>query len=372
MMCFARVKEAFVGERLFFVRGTVNVCINMLCCYRGGRMSATIKDIAKLANVSHTTVSRALNDSPLINRETKERIKEIAQQLNYSPNVSAKSLVLDRSYNIGLFFSTLKAGTSSTFFYEAVKGVNRVLHNPYNLVVKGIDDYPDPQLIARKSFDGVILMSQSAGDRDFIDAVLEKELPLVVLNRLVEHAPVLNILADDELGAFNIVEYIIKHGHRNIAMIEGKRGFQSTVQRKAGYERALRNYNIPVVQEYCVPGSYDIESGYRAMKRLLQLPNRPSAVFCSNDDMAVGAMKACSEIGLRVPDDISIAGFDDNHFSAYLTPALTTVKRPIEQISSEAARRLFAAIEQKRMQPETIYVNTELVIRQSVCRFVER
>jgi len=329
-------------------------------------MSATIKDIARLANVSHTTVSRALNDSPLINKETKERIKEIARRLNYSPNVSAKSLVLDRSYNIGLFFSTLRAGTSSTFFYETVKGINRVISHPYNLVVKGIDDYADLKLITRKSFDGVILMSQSADDREFIETMLEKEIPLIVLNRRVEPANVVNILADDELGAFNIVDYIVRLGHRNIALIEGKRGFQSSLRRKAGYERALKLHGIAVREEYCVPGSYDVESGYRGMKRLLKLADRPTAVFCSNDDMAVGALKACSEVGLKVPEHISIAGFDDNHFSAYLTPALTTVKRPIEQISRFGAERLFDAIGQGRMQPETIYVETELVIRESV------
>jgi LacI family transcriptional regulator len=331
-------------------------------------MNVTIKDIARLAGVSHTTVSRALNDSPLINRETKERIREIARQLHYTPNVSAKSLVLDRSYNIGLFFSTLKDGTSSTFFYETVKGASHVISQDYNLVVKGIDSYESFQHITRKSFDGVILMSQSSDDRLFIDDLLEKKIPLVVLNRFIEHAKVLNILADDEVGAYNIVEYIIKLGHADIGIIEGKMGFQSTLRRKAGYERALRMYGIPLNERYFIPGRYDIESGYQGMQRLLQLDKRPSAVFCSNDDMAVGAMKACLECGLKVPEDISLAGFDDNHFSAYLTPALTTVKRPIESISSEGMRRLFQAIEQKKTVSETIYVNTELIIRQSVAR----
>jgi LacI family transcriptional regulator len=329
-------------------------------------MSTTIKDIAKIARVSHTTVSRALNDSPLINRETKERIKAIAQQLNYTPNFNAKSLVLDRSYNVGLFFSTLRSGTSSTFFYEAVKGVNRVVHDRYNLVVRGIDDARDFQQISRKSFDGILIMSQSAEDQAFIRHLQDKEIPFVVLNRLIEQPGVLNILADDESGAYAVVEHLIACGHRKIAFIEGKKGFQSSLRRRSGYERALQAHGLTVCSDFCEQGDYDIESGYHAMKRLLRLEVRPTAVFCSNDDMAVGAIKACSEQSVRVPEELSVAGFDDNHFSAYLTPALTTVKRPIETISSEGARRLLEAIESKRMEPETIYVSTELVIRDSV------
>jgi len=330
-------------------------------------MSATIKDIAKLANVSHTTVSRALNDSPLINQATKERIKEIARQLNYTPNVNAKSLVLDRSYNIGLFFSTLKSGTSSTFFHEAVKGVHRALKPPYHLVVKGIDDYGDPPAITRKDFDGVILMSQSRDDHKFIQVLLDQGIPTVVLNRPIgNNAKVLNILSDDYKGAYTIVKYLIECGHRHIALIEGKSGFYSTEQRKAGYEEALRSHQIPIREELCVAGSYDTESGYLAMKQLLKLTDQPTAVFCSNDDMAVGAMKACTEAGLRVPQHISLAGFDDNHFSGYLTPGLCTVKRPIEQIANVGTIRLFEAIEYKRLRPETIYLDTELIIRDSI------
>src|SRR6185312_2019924 len=127
-------------------------------------MSATIKDIAKLAGVSHTTVSRALNNSPLIQEETKERIRLIAEQLDYTPNYSAKSLVLDRSYNLGLFFTTLSQGTSAGFFYEAIRGVNSVIQDRYQLIVKGIDDYSSFQSITRKSFDGIIIVSQSDDD----------------------------------------------------------------------------------------------------------------------------------------------------------------------------------------------------------------
>lgn len=329
-------------------------------------MSVTIKDIAKIAGVSHTTVSRALNDSPLISQRTKTKIKTIAETLNYTPNYNAKSLVLDKSYNIGLFFSTINEGTSSSFFYEVVKGVNHVIHKEFNLIVSGIDEYADLNAINRKHFDGIIVMSQSAKDDCFIYNIMKKNIPIVVLNREVQGAHVINILSDDRKGAQNAVEHLISEGHRNIALIEGKKGFKSTHERKEGFLKALMNHNIPVHKDSMVEGKYDLESGYRAMKQLLNLSNIPTAVFCSNDDMAVGAIKAIVEEGLRVPEDISIIGFDDSIFSSFLSPALTTIKKPIEEISIKGATKLLKLIGDKNVERERIYVPTVLQIRESV------
>lgn len=329
-------------------------------------MSVTIKDIARLAGVSHTTVSRALNDSPLINPETKERIKAIAGSMNYTPNYSARSLVLDRSYNLGLFFSTLHTGTSAGFLYEAIKGVNDVIKDQYNLIVRGIDDFKSYHNVNRKSFDGLIVMSQSLSDQSFIEYAAEKEIPLVVLNRQIDGIEVMNLVPDDQAGAFKVVEHLLTSGHRKIAIIEGKAGFKSTQARREGYLEALRRYGVPVPEEYSVPGDYDLESGYAAMNRLLELGDVPTAVFCCNDDMALGAIKAITERGLRVPDDLSVVGFDDHLFSGYMTPALTTVKRPIEEISRAGAEKLLSFIEKKEMERSTVFFHTELVVRDSV------
>ncbi|MFZ5968563.1 MAG: LacI family DNA-binding transcriptional regulator [Bacillota bacterium] len=329
-------------------------------------MSVTIKDIAKIANVSHTTVSRALNDSSLITQETKERIRKIAQELNYTPNYSAKSLVLDKSYNIGLFFSTLNKGTSPHFFYETVRGVNQIIKDKYNLIVRGIDDYQDYHSINRKSFDGIIVMSQSPKDNPFLYDVIKKNIPLVVLNRKLEEAISVNILSDDCKGVYKAVEYLISLGHRDIAIIEGKEGFQSTQERKEGYLQALIDYGIPLRKDLMVKGNYDLESGYAAMQELLTRQVKPSAVFCSNDDMAVGAMKAIHEKRLKVPEDISLVGFDDNVFAAFLSPTLTTVRKPIERISENGAQILLDTIHQGGLHKEPIYIHTELIIRESV------
>jgi DNA-binding LacI/PurR family transcriptional regulator len=329
-------------------------------------MSLTIKDLARLAGVSHTTVSRALNDSPYIKEETKNRIRALAVQMNYSPNFNAKSLVMDRSYHLGLFFTTLSQGTSAGFFYEAIRGVNSVIKDRYQLIVKGIDDYSSYHSITRKNFDGIIAVSQSSGDGPFIEHVVSAGIPVVVLNREVDSQGVVNIIAEEEQGAFQAVSYLIDQGHVRIAMIEGRAGFKSAQNRKEGFIRAMHEHGIPVNKAYIKPGMYDLESGLRGMQQLLELDEPPTAVFCSNDETALGAMKAVTEKGLQVPADISIIGFDDTVFSAFITPALTTVRRPIELIAKEGAKRLIQGIEQKQMGTESVYLKTELMVRQSV------
>lgn len=342
-----------------------------LLCYdihRGELMSVTIKDIARLAGVSHTTVSRALNDSPFIHVETKERIHAIAKQLNYSPNFNAKSLVMDRSYHLGLFFTTLSKGTSAGFFYEAIRGVNSVIQDRYQLIVKGIDDYTGFKSITRKSFDGILAVSQSADDDRFIEHAVSAGIPIAVLNREMDSKGVLNILAEEEQGACQMVSYLIEQGHKRIAIIEGREGFKSAQNRRDGFIRAMNQHGMPIIQTYIRPGMYDSESGFQSMQQLLELSARPTAIFCSNDEMALGAIKAATENGLHVPDDISIVGFDDNVFSAFITPALTTVRRPIELIAREGALRLIHNIEHKLHDTESVYLKTELMIRQSVRR----
>lgn len=326
----------------------------------------TIKDIAKLANVSHTTVSRALNDSPLIKPDTKKKILDIASQLNYTPNFNAKSLVMQKSYTIGLFFTSITNGTSPSFFADAVKGVNSVISENYNLFVRGIDDYQHFSSINKRRFDGIILMSQKEIDNAFIYHVINQKIPLVVINREVDDHSIINILSNDREGSCHAVKYLIKKGHKDIAIIEGKKGFKSTSERREGYLQALIDEKILIRNEYVVSGDYDMQSGHKAMEKLLSLQNPPTAVFCSNDDMAVGAINAIFAEGLKVPQDISVIGFDDIQSAQYTNPPLTTVKRPIEKISMLGAQKLLEEIDGSEPRGERIFVETELIIRKSV------
>lgn len=329
-------------------------------------MAPTIKDIAKLANVSHTTVSRALNNSPLIKEVTRKKIAEIAAQVGYVPNYNAKSLVMQRSYTIGLFFTSIAKGTTSGFFSDTIRGVNSVIDVEYNLFIRGIDDYAEYSSIHSKRFDGIILMSQSEADNKFIYHVVQQGIPIVVLNRQIEDRSIINIISNDREGAYNAGKYLIECGHKDIAIIEGVEGFKSTQERRDGFIKALIDHNIPVRNDYMISGKYDMQSGFEGMGRLLDLEKPPTAVFCSNDDMAIGAMKSVFERGLQVPGDVSIVGFDDIGFSLFANPSLTTVKRPIERISEQGARQILSLIKKPAEEDGRISIATEFIMRESV------
>jgi LacI family transcriptional regulator len=329
-------------------------------------MSVTIKDIAKLANVSHTTVSRALNNSPYINEETKVKIKALAKELNYVPNYSAKSLVLLKSYVIGVFFSSISEGTSDTFFHEIVKGINKVIDKEYNLVIRGIDDYQNSHPIDNKNFDGIIVVSQSKNDDKFIETIIEKNIPIVVINRNIEKEGLVNIMSDDTKGVYDAVTYLIKNNHQKIAFIEGNKEFESSAYRKKGYLKALEENDISINENYIISGRYDLLSGYKSMKKVLELDDIPTAVFCSNDDIGVGAMKAIFDKGLSVPGDISVIGFDDSNFCNYVTPPLTSVRKDSQTMSEYGGKNLLNIIKNQEVDKEKIYIKSNLVVRKSV------
>ncbi|OOM70470.1 putative HTH-type transcriptional repressor ExuR [Clostridium puniceum] len=329
-------------------------------------MGVTIKDIAKLANVSHTTVSRALNNSPYINEETKSKIKALAKELHYVPNYNAKSLVLLKSYVIGVFFSSISDGTTDTFFHEIIKGINKVIDKEYNLVIRGIDDYKYFHQIDKTNFDGIIAVSQRKTDDEFIKDVIEKEIPIVVINRHVETPNIVNIMSNDTYGVYEAVDYFIKNNHKKIAIIGGNKEFESSVYRKEGYVRALKDNNIPLNEEYMISGKYNLESGYENMKKLIALEDKPTAVFCSNDDIAVGAMKAVFESNLNVPNDISIIGFDDSNFCKYVTPTLTSVRKDSLAMSEYGGINLLNIIKNREVNKEKVYIESKLIVRESV------
>ncbi len=329
-------------------------------------MSITIKDIAKIANVSHTTVSRALNDSPLISDHTKQRIKKIAKEHNYIPNISAKGLKLDKSYNIGLFYTTIETGTSSSFLRSSLSGVNEVIKNEYNLVIKGIVDFNrDFGLVNKKHFDGILIASQSSEDDEFIKHVNDSGIPLIVMNRKIDVKDVTCIYFNDEDGAYRATEYLIQNGHKKIGFIKGKEGFLNTLRRENGYLKALMEYNIPSNKDLITDGQFDIESGYNGIKKILE-KTKPTAIFCSNDEMAVGAMKALYKEGFELPKDFSIVGFDDSEICKYVTPELTTVRRSIHSMSKKAANMLIDCIKNKSSNPKHISLESELIERNSV------
>ncbi len=326
----------------------------------------TIKDIAKLAGVSHTTVSRALNDSPLIKPDTKQKIKKIAEDLHYVPNFNAKSLVNQKSYTIGVFFSSISHGTSSSFLVDVIKGVNSVLDENYSIAVNGIDTLVHFDKIIPQRFDGIIVLSQSDTDNAFIYYIQQAGIPMVVLNRRLDDPTIPNVSANDSQGAEKAVDEAIKLGHKRLGYINGKNSFRSSTERKQGFLNSLLKAHVAVKPDYMVDGDYSMESGFAEMSQLLSLPDPPSIVFCANDDMAIGALKACFSKNKKVPDDISIIGFDDIPFAQYSTPALTTIHKPIDEISTIGMQKLIALINGEDLKETQVLVDTHLVKRESL------
>ncbi|WP_273323241.1 LacI family DNA-binding transcriptional regulator [Vallitalea guaymasensis] len=334
-------------------------------------MSITIKDIAKLAGVSHATVSRALNDSPLISDKTKDRIKKIAKDNNYIPNYSAKSLKLDKSYNIGVFLSALE-GTSPSFFYSSIKGVNRLMkERNYNLVVKAIDDLNgDYSIVNSKHYDGILVVSQKIQDDEFIKYIGALNIPVVVLNRKINIEGTTCVYSEDRDGAYQAVKYLTNQGHKRIGLIKGKEGFLNSSERLEGYKLAMNEALLTVDKKLIASGKFDVISGYKGMNKILDNNTElPTAMFCSNDEMAFGAIKAIIEKGLRVPEDISVVGFDDIEMCKYITPELTTVRREISKIAYSGTEILFDMLD-NNSNKEFYHtkVDCKLKIRQSVHR----
>lgn len=330
-------------------------------------MSATIKDIAKVAGVSHMTVSRALNGSDTVTNETRDRVLKIAAELNYRPNLQARSLVMNRKYSIGVVFSTLSSATAPSFMQACLNGIYQTLAKDYNLVVKDLERGLEHFNLSR--VDGVIFVSQQESDDSFIDFALAQGTKLVVINRRVERESLINVTADEVGGAASAVKFLIEHNYRRIALINGPAKIQSSIDRQQGYQQALLDSNISIVADLIKDGKFSIQGGYDAMKVILHESRDgqiPDAVFCSNDEMAFGALKAINEVGLNVPNEIAIIGFNDSDICQFTTPALSTVKKPIEEMARFGAEALFALINQEVTDNPVQQLATELVIRASV------
>lgn len=322
---------------------------------------ATIKDIAKLADVSVMTVSRALNNSPLVTDETRDKIIKIAQELKYKVNMSAKSLVSHKKYSIEIIFSTMSSDTSSSFMAACLRGVYQKLAPDYNLVIKDLSNGYFNFNLSR--VDGVILVSQQESDDEFIQFAKDEGANLVVINRQSKIDDIINVAVDEVFGAKSAVDLLAKQ-FKKIAIINGPHNIQSSIDRQAGYEQSLYAAGQKLIPEFSESGLFTSIGGYNAMVRLLALPTPPDAVFCTNDEMAIGALKALREANLE--NKVAIVGFNDSDISQYTTPALTTVRKPISKMAELGTELLFNMIDHRQPQQQQSYnLETELIIRDS-------
>jgi LacI family transcriptional regulator/LacI family repressor for deo operon, udp, cdd, tsx, nupC, and nupG len=327
----------------------------------------SIKDVARAAKVSHSTVSRALRNSPLVNAKTRALIQKIAQEKGYTVSAVARSLVTRRTNTIGVVVTTL----ADPFAGEVVSGIEEfALSREYSIIVACGHSDPDLELRAVHSLrerrvDGILVMASRIGAR-YLQMLSGMHVPIVLINSHHSGQFIHSVRIDDVAGACLATGHLADLGHRRIGYIGDKLGFQSDMDRMTGYRKTLEEADLPFVPELVVHGDGTPESGMSAMERLLSLPDRPTAVFCYNDRMAIGAMRAIRERGLRVPRDISICGYDDLYLSSYTDPPLTTIQQPKREMGSLAGEILLRLLSGEK--PESRMTHGLLIVRKSTSR----
>jgi len=326
----------------------------------------TIRTIAKRANVSHTTVSRALNGSPLVKEVTRHRIQQLADELGYVPNLNAKGLVEKHSFLIGVFFSELENGTSPSFLVDVINRAREALPSGYSLSLDSIEALSKSNGISRQQYDGAIVVSQSKQDDSFVENLIKRHLPVVVLNRQIDRQDISNFAPNDYLGVKQILEYAIRMGHEKFGLIAGASGFVSAADRQQAFDDVMRDQQVISKASWRKDGNYLPESGYNAMREILSSADMPTCVFAMNDDMAVGAMRACQDLGYRVPNDISIIGYDDMSYAQYLIPRLTTVHKPTDEIVRAGVEALTKQLAAQTISIERRIIDPTVIVRDSV------
>lgn len=334
----------------------------------------TIKDIARMADVSHTTVSRALNNKSRIKNETKEKILSIARELNYLPNFIARSLVMKQTKTLGLVITTI----ANPFYTELSQGIETTaISLGYNIILCSTNydlsiekKYID--MLRSKGVDGIIFTSAHMGDPNII-GLAEEGFPMVLVNRRTYHPMVRDkidyIGVDNISGGFLAVEHLIKLGHDRIGVIGGSSESSVGFERLEGGKKALAVYGREVIGDYFLEGDFLKGSGYRGGKEFLKMNRPPTAIFATNDYMALGTYQAIVEEGMKIPEDMALIGFNDIEFTSMKGIELTTIGQKKYEMGALAVKTLVERIEGKKVGPsKEIVLEPELIIRKT-CGF---
>jgi len=328
-------------------------------------VAVTIKDVAREAGVSVATVSRALNGHANVTEQTREHVRAVAAALRFIPSQAARSMISRRTHTVGALLPDLHG----EYFSELIRGIDlaaraRGLHL---LVSSSHGDASEAAAALRAMngrVDGLLVMSPHA-NADFLWGNVPDELPAVLMNTQVQGGTHSSFVVDNFSGAVAMVRHLVERGHRRIAFVAGPESNFEAQERLRGYRQALAEH-LPAQDEQVLQGDFTQESGYRVGNQLVALSERPSAVFASNDMMAIGCLLALNEAGLAVPQDIALAGFDDIPISRYVNPPLTTVRARITELGALALDKLASCIEEpERATPQLQTLRADLVIRQS-------
>lgn len=329
----------------------------------------TIKDVAQHAQVSVTTVSHVINGTRFVSEAARERVQQAIATLNYVPSALARSLKSNRTHTVGMMIPN----NSNPYFAEIIRGIEDTCFEAgFNVILCNSDDDPHKQaqyvrVLSEKQVDGLIVLS-SGGDPELIATLRSAGMPQVVVDREIDDLAADLVEVNHELGGYLATRHLLELGHRRIACIAGPQALSSARQRVQGYHRALAETGQRVDDKLLRSADFTSAGGHEAMSSLLKMRQRPSAVFASNDLMAIGAVCAAAEAGLRIPEDLSVVGFDDIALAAYSNPPLTTIAQPKHQTGALAARLLLDRITQRDKPLRREILQPTLCLRRSTAR----
>ncbi|MFY9135520.1 MAG: LacI family DNA-binding transcriptional regulator [Bacillota bacterium] len=327
----------------------------------------TITDVARKAGVSTSTVSHVINETRYVSDQVKQRVHAAMKDLNYQPNVIARSLRTRETQTVGVVVSDI----TNPFFTNIVRAIeDEVLKQGYNIILCDTDEKPEREqvylrLLMGRRVDGLIV-APSSGNADLLQLAIESGYPTVLLDRSIPGLDADVVLSDNEGGAFDAVSYLVGIGHRRIGIIAGRLEVSTGTDRMAGYVRAIKAHGIPVDESLIEVAQFKREIAYEKTREMLARPEPPTALFVCNNAMTAGAMAAVKAAGKKVPKDISVVGFDDSEWAALMDPPLTVVAQPIVELGTRAAQLLMRRISGGRVKtPRAIVLKPELIVRGS-------
>lgn len=328
----------------------------------------TMKDVARLAGVSTSTVSHVINNDRFVSDTIRDRVMAAVEQLNYAPSALARSLKINQTQTIGM----LLTASNNPFYAEVVRGVERSCYERgYSLILCNTEGDCDRmsrslETLLQKRVDGVLLMCTES-HRPLPDTISRyPSIPMVMM----DWAPFdggIDVIKDNSLlGGEMATNYLISRGYRKIACIAGPKDKTTAYNRLEGYRQAMQQAGLPIADGYEIFGDFEFETGYRAMRRLLSLEEKPDAVFTGNDAMAVGVYHALYQLGLSVPKDMAVIGYDDIELARFMSPPLTTIHQPKDELGELAVDTLLYRLKHPDTEPNVLVLTPELIVRNSV------
>ena len=330
-------------------------------------MGVTIRDVAKAAGVSATTVSRVFNHSELVNTKTQKHVRDVATQMGYRPNTMAQSLSHGRTQAIGL----IVPAPHGEFFSEIIRGVDEVAQEAKHYLLISSAHYSVTESEAaldalRDRVDGLLIMTTHVEAQQNVLAEASLDIPVVFMNSAMSESRYDTFEIENREGAYAATRHLVERGYQHIGIILGPPESHDVRERVRGYRAALTEGGIDPDTQTVIEGDFTQPSGYAAGQQIVELASRPDAFFSCNDYMAIGAMSALQEAGLHIPDDIAVAGFDDIPSARYATPSLTTVRVPVYDLGRRAAGRLLSMIHAPESFPPCHRtLPSELIVRSS-------